>query len=48
MKFVDNFQEGVLPVENTLFSTEWTHRATLLTESKRTVFPIIHTPYVLL
>jgi len=46
--FVDNFRQSFTPVENVAFSTDWTHRATRLTETKQGVFPVVHTPYVLL
>ena len=48
MKFVDNVRQTFNPVESGVFSTGWTHRATRLTEPKQAVFPVIHTPYVLL
>jgi hypothetical protein len=36
------------PVESPSFSTGWTHRANRLSMGNDAVFPIVHTPYVLL
>ena len=45
---MDNVGQTLVSVESGEFPTDWTHRATRLAEPKQTVFPVVHTPYVLL
>jgi hypothetical protein len=45
---VENFGKLREPVDYNVFSTGWTHRANRLSMGNDAVFPVVHTPYVLL
>jgi hypothetical protein len=42
---VETFRNPLEPVDNRTFSTDSVHGANGVSEPKRSVFPVVHTPY---